>query len=109
MRISDWSSDVCSSDLPERQAATTTTGASSIRGAASMTGSSIDVLLFPLVQIQFPGHGNRSREREHGGLCPRQGHRAQRTLGGRDRRSVVEGKRVSYDWSSVGAVTLKKQ
>src|SRR3546814_10718213 len=63
MRISDWSSDVCSSDLQQRTAARQRTGAAvarcprRVRGAAGLTAP------------HFDPHRNRSEERRVGKEC----------------------------------------
>src|SRR3546814_5750139 len=58
MRISDWSSDVCSSDLPE--------------GAAGRFALIEDLLLLEhLREHDVPGHHGHEDEDEEGGPCNR--------------------------------------
>src|SRR3546814_12440834 len=98
MRISDWSSDVCSSDLPRSSARTASPGASSARPQSPASNSLVDVdrlanngltnsihqgknqgpgdalglgLLQNIVGIALPGHPTaaRSEERRVGTEC----------------------------------------
>src|SRR3546814_19444509 len=86
MRISDWSSDVCSSDLAEE-------------GEAAPARAGIL---------------DRARRGDLAHMAARQGHarrdaRAARRRLGRDRKSVVEGKSVSVRVDLGGRRSIKKK
>src|SRR3546814_13973795 len=94
MRISDWSSDVCSSDLPKQLL-------DAPEGAA-------------LATRRGPGHGSCwLSPREGAGSCPPETRRAgcaSATRGAaRDRKSVVKGKSVSVRVDLGGRRIIKKK
>src|SRR3546814_14538430 len=94
MRISDWSSDVCSSDLPARPSAEPAGGLRQLRSGPGRRSGAADP--------QYHGSGVVS-----GGLPdPIVAAQVGR---GRDRKSVVEGKRVSVRVDLGGRRIIKKK
>src|SRR3546814_11546320 len=98
MRISDWSSDVCSSDLPDVAAATLETDAAAARASAA------DSLPDPEAMIEFnnntwPGSAwsNQDSNRTY---------KIEQRL---DRKSVVSGKSVSVRVDLGGRRIIKKK
>src|SRR3546814_16924111 len=113
MRISDWSSDVCSSDLAERdvldrgvqaRAGDRVGGAVAfIAGSVDRERRKLDDVFFTLpgggTGTNFLGLGRRNDDAEGRG-------RAQNR---RDRKSVVWGKRVSVRVNIGGRRSIKKK
>src|SRR3546814_14263860 len=105
MRISDWSSDVCSSDLPD-QCAFRHGGIHSKAPACLLVGAVDAVESDATIEARqawppFAHHRTimawaSSREQHSGG-------------GGGERKSVVEGKRASVRVTLGGCATIKKQ
>src|SRR3546814_12596388 len=95
MRISDWSSDVCSSDL------------AALAGAeASVRARALDM---SFTQVRAPIGGRISDRRVDAGNLVAGGEGAQATLLTTDRKSVVEGKSVSGRVDLGGRRYHKKQ
>src|SRR3546814_11880150 len=115
MRISDWSSDVCSSDLMATTSLASTTACSAVARCrcrcskrASTNGSAREdrhdrtAALHRIGGVRggAPGHAAGLRDRERRG-CP-----ARCLL---DRKSVVKGKSVSVGVDLGGCCLLKKK
>src|SRR3546814_12317602 len=97
MRISDWSSDVCSSDLPG--AARPAPGAGTPRGGRSIRPPRMHARHR---RGEFPARaGRRARRRGRGD--------ARVDLARADRKSVVEGKSVSVRVDLGGRRIIKKK
>src|SRR3546814_12505413 len=69
MRISDWSSDVCSSDLPASRAATTATCRPGSWPSTAVIASDGNLLKPAARRLQEVRLGNRSEERRVGKEC----------------------------------------
>src|SRR3546814_18665783 len=97
MRISDWSSDVCSSDLPlpraTMQSRHTRLGVARLQPAAAYR-MAIDIMPLDQVEHQISRAGNRVN---------------QRLRANPDRKSVVKGKRVSVRVDLGGGPNSKKK
>src|SRR3546814_20288328 len=92
MRISDWSSDVCSSDLAARRLLPLRRGA--VLGRRLRAGA-----LFALPLLDLPQDSGRRR------VCDQSGGEGRHT----DRKSVGEGKSVSVRVDLGGRRKLKKK
>src|SRR3546814_12892190 len=100
MRISDWSSDVCSSDLPggaERRWPRNACGRARLPAFAERAG-----LAAGRAGIQ-PGRADTGTTGRLGGAATATGRRAE------DRKSVVEGKSVSVRVDLGGRRIMNKQ
>src|SRR3546814_20141348 len=95
MRISDWSSDVCSSDLQQRDGGLLRPAAPGLPGLR-LRGSGGEVLRPPRRARRRRRHLGQGRGRPQG-------------RGGGDRKSVVQGTRVSVRVDLGGRRRLKKQ
>src|SRR3546814_17932505 len=103
MRISDWSSDVCSSDLPQRLAQPGKSLGHVDFADVQLAGQSCQPdRAIHLEQSQRPLRqrwwGTKSGQMIRNRFCPAKGFRAQQAvhlIGQPDRKSVVEGKSVS--------------
>src|SRR3546814_14594312 len=121
MRISDWSSDVCSSDLLEHRIAAPI--ARVHRQVAcrfgDQRGERIDMRGGEIADMDIVAHagavGGGEISAEHRDMAALAGRRHDRDLdqvrrtGGRARMSVVEGKSLSVSLVSGGRLRLKKK
>src|SRR3546814_16601473 len=102
MRISDWSSDVCSSDLDRRKPFLHQ------RRPAPMGGRLAAIENAALRQQE----GSHAHARRAAGACRSRAQKAESGRGHlavRDRKSVVEGKSVSVSVALGGRCTIKKK
>src|SRR3546814_13662165 len=103
MRISDWSSDVCSSDLVRRHVAVDQRAHADegVRAdAAELVDAGDAAHDHPVADLHVPGEG---------GVVGEHAVAADLAVVGEDRKSVVEGKRVSVRVDVGGRVSIKKK
>src|SRR3546814_11298997 len=114
MRISDWSSDVCSSDLPRTARAVSihpspnappTPQPTALRTAG--LGSRQEGL--EARSLGRPQSRRRSRQAQAGGRKRRSPLAADGRVGEKDRKSVVEGRSVSVRLDLGGPRNIKKK
>src|SRR3546814_13003946 len=128
MRISDWSSDVCSSDLRSRRCGGTAGSCSPTPSMARRSAAALPTSSPPTFNgsrnngrrnkgLDPRRHGGARRERAGGRLLCQPRHRSpdfgrqpcDRRHDGEDRKSVVEGKGVSVRVDLGGRRFIKKK
>src|SRR3546814_11586914 len=105
MRISDWSSDVCSSDLNRRIGGLDGTGRPGLVRSGLARGGSAHVHSAPLRHARHHAAGSRSDRSLARGLQFKRG----KARSGIDRKSVVSGKSVSVRVDLGGRRIIKKK
>src|SRR3546814_20737375 len=104
MRISDWSSDVCSSDLGGGSNSLALSGSSTLAGNVALGGNGSSLGLSGSAQINGAvDFGGGASTLTLSGTAALNG-----AIGNADRKSVREGKRVSVRVESGGRRLLKK-